>query len=110
MVRTLEEVPEGPGALVQAGAGKAGGDLADRRAPDLAGVRAAAAPHRGLFKVSPGNDAPAWPTSMLEVGPTRVHRVDVIDDNRCGFLSLLLSPESYVVEAAGRAFRGPFAE
>ena len=35
-------------ALVQAGAGPAGGDLADQRAPHLAGVRAAAVAHRGL--------------------------------------------------------------
>ena len=35
-------------ALVQTGAGQAGGDLADQRAPDLAVLRAPAAPHGGL--------------------------------------------------------------
>src|SRR5215467_12940469 len=48
VVRTLEEVPAGCHALVQAGAGQAGGHLGDQRAPDLAGVRAAALAHRAL--------------------------------------------------------------
>jgi len=40
-------------ALVQTGAGQAGGDLADQRAPDLAGVRAAALAH-GRLQDLPG--------------------------------------------------------
>ena len=48
VVRTLEETPGGRHALVQAGPGPPGRHLADVRAPDLAGVRAAALAHRGL--------------------------------------------------------------
>jgi hypothetical protein len=40
-------------ALVQTGAGQAGGDLADQRAPDLPGVRAAALAH-GRLQDLPG--------------------------------------------------------
>ena len=48
VVRTLEEVPAGWHALVQAGAGGAGGHLTDQRASHLAGVRAAAVADRDL--------------------------------------------------------------
>ena len=48
VVRTLEETPEGATHWSKRELAQPGGDLADQRAPDLAGVRAAALADRGL--------------------------------------------------------------